>query len=40
MCPFFCSIVPAVNLCDEDMELVVRVTRELTGFIQCLEGIR
>jgi len=40
VCPFLCSTVPGVKLFDEDVELVVKVTRELRGFIQCLESVR
>lgn len=40
VCPFLCSTVPDVKLFDEDVELVVKVTRELKGFIQCLESVR
>jgi len=36
----FNSTVPDVKLFDEDVELVVKVTRELKGFIQCLESVR
>lgn len=36
----FISTVPEVIPTREDMEVVVKVTRELKGYTTCLEGIR
>ena len=36
----FISTVPEVVPTHEDMEVVVKVTRELKGYITCLEGLR
>lgn len=36
----FPSCIPAARPSDEDMEVVVKVTRELKDYIQCLERLR